>query len=150
MVDEKEEEEEEEESQRFKISDRRQFTVEGKPRPGVDPQAESREAPPAPPQKPPEEGSESLPGPSAPDTMDFASFLLSLATTGMVHLGEIPDPGTGQTSENPDAAKQMIDILSVLKLKTNGNLSADEARLLDSLLYELRMKLMTKSKVIRL
>ena len=82
--------------------------------------------------------------------MDFASFLLSLATTGMVHLGEIPDPGTGQTSENLDAAKQMIDILSVLKLKTNGNLSADEARLLDSLLYELRMKLMTKSKVIRL
>ena len=68
----------------------------------------------------------------------------------MVHLGEIPDPGTGRKSENLDTAKQMIEILSILKQKTNGNLSADEARLLDSLLYELRMKLMSKSKVVRL
>ena len=71
--------------------------------------------------------------------MNFASFLLSLATTGMVHLGEIPEPTTGQKMENLEAARQMIDILRILKEKTEGNLSSEESQLMENLLYELQM-----------
>ena len=82
--------------------------------------------------------------------MDFASFLLSLATTGMVHLGEIPEPSTGQKSEDLEGARQMIEILDIMKEKTEGNLSGEESKLLENLLYELRMKFMSKSKAVEL
>ncbi|MCH8818989.1 MAG: DUF1844 domain-containing protein [Acidobacteria bacterium] len=81
--------------------------------------------------------------------MNFSSFLLSLATTGMVHLGEIPEPTTGQKLENLEAASQMIDILGILKEKTEGNLLSEESQLLESLLYELRMKFLSKSNVVQ-
>ena len=81
--------------------------------------------------------------------MNFASFMMSLATTGMVHLGEIPEPTTGQKIENLEAAHQMIDILDILKEKTAGNLLPEESQLMESLLYELRMKFLSKSNVVQ-
>jgi Domain of unknown function (DUF1844) len=73
--------------------------------------------------------------------INFASFVLSLATTAAVHFGDIPDPNTGQRSP-PDllAAGQMIEILAMLQEKTKGNLLDPEAQLVDDLLYELRMR----------
>ncbi|MFQ5928215.1 MAG: DUF1844 domain-containing protein [Acidobacteriota bacterium] len=152
MGDENHEKEEQQQSG-FKVIDRRGFTPQGQSR------REAQQEPPQSKAPPKEEGpsaasrkgdvSQESPRSDASEAiMDFSSFLLSLATTGMVHLGEIPEPTTGQRSENVDAARQMIDILSILKEKTKGNLSAEEAHLLDSLLYELRMKFLTKSKVI--
>ena len=82
--------------------------------------------------------------------MDFSSFLLSLATTAMMHLGEIPDPVAGGSNQNLEAAKQMVDILSILQKKSEGNRTADESRLLEELLYELRMKYLAKTKMIDL
>ena len=82
--------------------------------------------------------------------IDFSSFVLSLATTAMVHLGEVPDPAAGKPQENIAAARQMVDLLSMLKEKTEGNRTAEENRLMDEILYELRMKVLTKSKVIEL
>lgn len=70
----------------------------------------------------------------------FSNFLLSLATTAMVGLGEMPDPATGLVAQNVESARQMIDILGMLKEKTQGNLNPEETRLLEGLLYELRMK----------
>ena len=71
----------------------------------------------------------------------FAGFVLSLATTAAVHFGDIPEPGTGQKLEaNLTAAAQMIDIIAMLQEKTRGNLGDEEARLLDDLLYELRLR----------
>ena len=49
-----------------------------------------------------------------------------------------------------DAAKHIIDILTLLKEKTKGNLSQDEEKLLESVLYELRMKFMAKSNLIKI
>jgi len=73
--------------------------------------------------------------------IDFAGFILSLATTAAVHFGDIPDPATGQPMEpNVPAAAQMIEIIAMLQQKTRGNLSQPEAKLLDDLLYELRMR----------
>ena len=68
----------------------------------------------------------------------------------MVHLGEIPEPTTGQAQENLEAARQMIDIVGILKEKTEGNLSSEESQLLENLLYELRMKFLSKSKAVEL
>ena len=85
-----------------------------------------------------------------PETIDFAQFVYSLATTTMVHLGEIAEPTTGQKMENIEAARQMIDILSMLQEKTEGNLTSDESKALEGLLYELRMKFVSKNKTVAL
>ena len=76
-----------------------------------------------------------------PPGLSFAGFILSLATTAAVHFGDIADPNTGER-QPPDlaAAHQMIDLIALLQEKTKGNLTADEAKLVDDLLYELRMR----------
>ncbi|MGD0277067.1 MAG: DUF1844 domain-containing protein [Syntrophales bacterium] len=72
--------------------------------------------------------------------VNFVNFILSLSTSAMFHFGDIPDPATGQPEKNLSAAKQTIDILSMLKTKTQGNLDSQEQSLLDGMLYELRMR----------
>lgn len=73
----------------------------------------------------------------------FSGFVLSLATTAAVHFGDIADPSTGQRGEpNVVAASQMIELIALLQDKTKGNLQEDEERLIDDLLYELRMRFM--------
>lgn len=72
--------------------------------------------------------------------INFASFLFSLSTTAMYHFGDFPDPVTKESRRNLPAAKQTIDILSILKTKTEGNLAEDEKQLLEGILYELRMR----------
>jgi hypothetical protein len=73
--------------------------------------------------------------------VSFAGFVLSLATTAAVHFGDLADPNTGER-EQPDlaAAHQMIELIALLQEKTKGNLTSDEAKLVDDLLYELRMR----------
>lgn len=74
-------------------------------------------------------------------TIDFSTFVLSLSTSALVHMGRAPDPQTGAPAEkNLDAARETIDLLELLQAKTRGNLDTEEARLLESLLYELRMQ----------
>lgn len=73
--------------------------------------------------------------------IDFSTFVLSLSTSGFYHLGLVPDPETGKpTPVNRALARQTIDTLEILQRKTVGNLDPDEAHLLESLLYELRMR----------
>ena len=90
--------------------------------------------------------------PDGQDTQDgsgisFAAFILSLAHTAAVHFGDIPDPVSGQAGDaNLPAAQQMIDILSLIELKTRGNLTAEERQLLDQVLYELRMRFVEAAK----
>jgi hypothetical protein len=74
-----------------------------------------------------------------PLDLDFSSFILSLATTVQVSLGAIPNPQTNLQAQNLPAAKQMIDIINMLKEKTKGNLSREEQGLIDSILYNLRI-----------
>jgi Domain of unknown function (DUF1844) len=73
--------------------------------------------------------------------ISFGEFILSLATTAAVHFGDIADPNTGERQQ-PDlqAAQQMIELIALLQEKTKGNLTPDEAKLVDDLLYELRMR----------
>lgn len=74
----------------------------------------------------------------------FSTFALSLASSALVQLGEVPDPATGQVGEDLALAKHSIDILSMLQEKTANGLDAEESRLLEGLLYELRMKFVMK------
>ena len=76
----------------------------------------------------------------------FSTFILSIGSSALVQLGEVPDPETGQTMENLLAAKHSIDILSMLQEKTKTCLEQDEKQLLDTLLYDLRMKYVMKTK----
>ena len=151
---------EKDEQSAFKVIDRRQFTTEGEfreqqqPDPGEQAPSQKEEPPKASQEEKPKASQEPSQKPKAERTaeqdpgqgVNFASFLLSLATTGMVHLGEMPEPSSGQKMEDLEAARQMIDILSILKEKTEGNLSSEESHLLENVLYELRMKFMGKSK----
>ena len=75
------------------------------------------------------------------DGISFAAFVLSLAHTAAVHFGDIPDPSSHEPSEvNLPAAQQMIDILALIETKTRGNLTAEERRLIEQVLYELRLR----------
>jgi hypothetical protein len=73
--------------------------------------------------------------------ISFAQFILSLGTTAAVHFGDLPDPVSGEKGEtNLAGAAQMIDLLSLLQSKTQGNLDPAESKLLDDLLFDLRMR----------
>jgi uncharacterized protein DUF1844 len=71
----------------------------------------------------------------------FSDFLFWLATMAAVQFGDIPDPATGRPIEpNLVGAGHLIEVVGMLQEKTAGNLSADESKLIDSLLYDLRMR----------
>jgi hypothetical protein len=72
--------------------------------------------------------------------IDFATFILSLSHSALMHLGEAPDPLTNQVYADLPLAKQNIDILGLIEEKTKGNLSGDEERLLAQVLFDLRMR----------
>jgi uncharacterized protein with GYD domain len=75
-----------------------------------------------------------------PASFSFCEFLVSLGSSAMVHLGEVPDPGTGAKATNLELARHTIELLTVLKAKTVGNLDEDETKLLDALLADLQLK----------
>jgi hypothetical protein len=73
--------------------------------------------------------------------LTFSGFVLSLATTAALHFGDIADPQTGRPGEpDLDSAARIIEVLDMLQKKTQGNLIPEEEKLLDDLLYELRMR----------
>jgi hypothetical protein len=95
-----------------------------------------------------EEGPPSPPPDAKLPKIDFATFVLSLGTSAMVHMGLVADPETGQPAgeKNLGFARQTIDTLEMLREKTRGNLEQDEARLIESLLYDLRMRFVEASR----
>lgn len=128
--------EEKSEGKGFKVEDRRRFSDTGEAR-NTAPEPEEPRAPdPKPGAAPerPQEADESLP------EINFSTFVISLSTQALMHLGEIADPMTGKAETDIPVAKQMIDILALLQDKTKGNLDAGEQQLIDDILYDLRMR----------
>ena len=80
-----------------------------------------------------------------PSGIDFYTFILSLGSSAFVHLGDAPHPETRKVETNLLLAKQTIDILGMLQEKTRGNLSAEEDRVLQTLLSDLRLRFVTRS-----
>ncbi|WP_437925801.1 DUF1844 domain-containing protein [Sorangium sp. So ce291] len=90
---------------------------------------------------------EDLPPESPPElpTLDFSTFVLSIIGSAYVHLGDAPSP-EGDEERNLVLAHQDIDLLTLLQEKTKGNLTGDEERLLETALYDLRMRYLEVSK----
>jgi hypothetical protein len=84
--------------------------------------------------------------------LDFSGFVLSLASSAMVHLGQVrrpSDEGTEAAAPDLPAAKQIIEILAILEEKSRGNLEPGEDKLLKSLLYDLRVQFVDAEKQAR-
>lgn len=150
-----------EEEVSFKVADRRKFNADGSVKDGVVLEAAKVEPPkptPPPPAAEPQpaaqpaadaeaadehgdytaDDGEEIPG--AQDPASFVNFLSMLATNAATALGAVPNPATGKRSLDLDTGKYWLDVLGMVKEKTNGNLHAQEARLLDGLLSDLRMQ----------
>ena len=152
--------EEEKQDQGFRVSDRRRFAgsesgeapqeekvPEGDKKPpesqeavGEKPDAAGQEAA----GKKPE--TEKREEPTALPEINFATFVVSLSSSALIHLGIAPDPVTGEQQKDLSIAKQTIDMLAMLQEKTRGNLTEEEAQLMESMLYDLRMRYVAESK----
>ena len=78
-------------------------------------------------------------------TLDFSGFIISVGTSALINLGQMPDPETHTTSQDFEAARQSIDILALLMDKTRGNLTEEESALLQKLLLDLRITYVEKT-----
>lgn len=86
------------------------------------------------------------PSKSAPaDDPLFLGLASNLQVMAFVHLGKLADPGTGETVRNLPAARASIDMLQMLRRKTEGNLSDTEVRVLDHVIFELQMNFVDES-----
>jgi len=132
-------EEEKQEKRGFKVEDRRRFSDTGEARPETQSEAAAR---PAGGDKPAEAAAPASHAQQQETALplSFSTFILSLSTQALVHLGEIPNPMDNKMAADLLAAKHMIDILGILKEKTQGNLDNSESGLLDTILYDLRLK----------
>lgn len=78
------------------------------------------------------------PGEAIPK-IDFPTLIMSFASASMISMGLVPDPVTGEIQKNLLIAQQNIDVISLLREKTKGNVTPEEERLMEQILYELRM-----------
>lgn len=72
--------------------------------------------------------------------VNFTNFVVSLSTSALFHFGDFPEYEGGKAEKNLPAAKQTIDILDMIHEKTKGNLDKNEANVIQSVLYELKMR----------
>jgi hypothetical protein len=138
---------------RFTVTDRRSFAGASEPTPPA-----PEPTPPAP-EPPPATAAETpSPGPPAAATatadpakslppVDFTTFVLSLGSSALMHLGEVEHPqSAGKPRRDLPLAKHTIDLLSMVQAKTKGNLSSQEDKLLESLLFDLRLRYVAAAK----
>jgi hypothetical protein len=130
------------EEQKFKVTDRRGFTDDGTPKPVAEEPVEA----------PPGKSTSGTHSKSKDDyrPIDFPAYVLGYYTQGLVLLGETPNPYTQKKEEDVESVRYIIDLLSMIEQKTKGNLSGEESQVLESVLYELRMKFMAKTSRIKL
>jgi len=78
--------------------------------------------------------------------VDFNLFISSLGMQALMALGELENPVSGKKEKQLPQAKYLIDTLEMLQAKTKNNLDAQEVNMIETMLYELRMKYVTVSK----
>lgn len=79
-------------------------------------------------------------------SIDFTTFTLSIGSAAFMGLGIAPRPDTGKSEVDLVLAQQNIELLAMIKEKTKGNLTQDEVKLLDHILFETRMRFVELSK----
>ena len=115
----------------FTVTDRRRFTDEAAARESATPESPAPTSPEA---------------PADFEPVTFSTSVLGLSTQALLHLGEIESPLAGKVERDLIAAKDIIDVLGILREKTRNNLEQAEERLLDSILYDLRMRYVALSR----
>jgi hypothetical protein len=131
---------------KFTVTDRRSFDPSGESKAPVAPAPEARPAHEAAPTKPAE-------SPRHLPPADFATLVLSLGSSAVMYLGQQDDQddqgqeGGQPTPPNLPMAKHAIDLLTVLEEKTKGNLTSEEQQILESLLFDLRLRYVEALKV---
>ena len=130
----------------FKVSDRRLFTEKGELR-EESPKVPMSDTSPQGPVEEPFLGHNTSDDAEMP--MDFQALVFSLSSTALFQLGIAPDPITGKAEKDLPAAKQTIDILGILQDKTKGNLTSEEAHLLNDCVHDLRMTYLKVSQTIK-
>jgi hypothetical protein len=83
---------------------------------------------------------------ASPSAISFSTFVMGLASTTLIHLGEAPNPETGERAPSLDLARQSLDLLALLQSKTRGNLDSEETALFDNVLADLRLRFVAISK----
>ncbi|MGD9160374.1 MAG: DUF1844 domain-containing protein [Desulfobacteraceae bacterium] len=120
----------------FTVRDRRSFDEEGdikdeKETTGAkEPEQQTKEE---------QKETESTQAPPLPE-VNFNSLIFSLSSSALLHIGEIADPQTGEKRVDLPMAKHSIDIISMLKDKTKGNLDNEEQQFIDNILTDLRLR----------
>ena len=89
---------------------------------------------------------DSPPDPAELPHVEFGTFVMSMATSVLVHLGEVPHPEDPQAKPDLAMARHTLDLLGMLQVKTRGNLTKEEQELLENLLYDLRLKYVAAKK----
>lgn len=79
-------------------------------------------------------------------SIDFPTFVLSVASAAMMGMGLAPRPDSGKTELDLEMARQNIDLLEMIQKKTLKNLTPDEDKLMERVLYEVRTKFLEVSK----
>lgn len=138
---------EEIEGKGFAVKDRRRFTEGGETKEQPEPDkkaasADARAGEGAKPEATREERARQAPLP----VITFSTFIFSLNTSALVHLGDYPEPATGKSDTDLPLAKQTIDLIALLEEKTRGNLTTDEESLLKHILYDLRLRYVQKTR----
>jgi Domain of unknown function (DUF1844) len=137
--------EDKKEEKGFKVSDKRRFDTDGEPKSEEEQTTAAAETA-------AEEKAKPAAGSSVTDDMstcdgnyqplpqiDFSTFIMSLSSSAMVHLGLLTDPTTKTQNINLPAAKQTIDILGMMEKKTVNNLTPEEGNLVEKMLFDLRV-----------
>lgn len=130
-----------EQEKSFKVKDNRRFDADGNDRESIPKSAAGSGARSA----PSGGGRQDAGAPQGEEEIDFASFVMSLATQAFMQLGEVPAPEGIPVPVDRAAAKQTIDIISLLKKKTEGNLDPNETHLIDEILHTLRIAFVKKT-----
>jgi Domain of unknown function (DUF1844) len=89
-------------------------------------------AEPAPPAPPPEA--------TAPAERSLVGLFAMLASFALAALEGVPDPATGRTHRDPEQTAEIVDVLMLLREKTEGRRSAEESQMLDALIYDLQVR----------
>ncbi len=136
----------------FSVKDRRSFAEDGEIRPEAlrneNEKAEEEKVVPSESEAGAKAGAEHVKEDAMPlPEINFAGFILSLHTSVLFQFGDLKDPVTEKTARNLPAAKQTIDLISMLQEKTVGNLDEYEKKLIEEVLFELRMRYVKELKL---
>jgi uncharacterized protein DUF1844 len=118
----------------FKVTDRRKRTQDDEP------------ARPAPPSAPPPTAERERPRPAREPERDLTGLFMMLASSAAIAMGDAPDPVTGQRHHDLVHAGEAIDLLVLLREKTEGRRSAEESQVLEALIYDLQLRYVEATK----